>query len=148
MLSFLACHPHPLRSIYLTAVDIIRRSHSEFFSNCWLTRLLPCSHIAHHLSSKIPHHNAWKATAALKEFLGQHYSYTDENMFASLWKVRSSSSLFRMSPLELRDASVNETGPLLVQGSCPFQLTRKHEMLTSSHLHSRAVLQAMPIRRR
>ncbi|GAA5843375.1 hypothetical protein JCM5353_008791 [Sporobolomyces roseus] len=44
------------------------------------------THIAHHLSSKIPHHNAWKATAALKEFLGPHYAYSEENMFVSLWK--------------------------------------------------------------
>lgn len=44
------------------------------------------THICHHLSSKIPHQNAWRATEALKEFLGPHYSSTDENMFVSLWK--------------------------------------------------------------
>lgn len=30
--------------------------------------------------------HAWEATAALKEFLGEHYVSTEENMFVSLWK--------------------------------------------------------------
>ncbi|GAA5967944.1 hypothetical protein JCM8115_006576 [Rhodotorula mucilaginosa] len=44
------------------------------------------THVAHHLSSKIPHYHAWEATEALKNFLGEHYNYTDENMFVSLYK--------------------------------------------------------------
>ncbi|KAK4698789.1 hypothetical protein P7C70_g7480, partial [Phenoliferia sp. Uapishka_3] len=44
------------------------------------------THISHHTSSKIPHYNAWEATEALKAFLGEHYTSTDENMFVSLWK--------------------------------------------------------------
>ncbi|GAA6061442.1 hypothetical protein JCM10212_002023 [Sporobolomyces blumeae] len=44
------------------------------------------THVAHHLKSSIPHHNAWRATEALKEFLGPHYHSTDENHFVSLWK--------------------------------------------------------------
>lgn len=43
--------------------------------------------VAHHLSSKIPHYHAWEATEALKNFLGEHYNYTDEPMFLSLWKA-------------------------------------------------------------
>ncbi|GAA5951233.1 hypothetical protein JCM21900_004383 [Sporobolomyces salmonicolor] len=44
------------------------------------------THVAHHVSSKIPHYHAWDATEALKNFLGPHYHATDENMFKSLWK--------------------------------------------------------------
>jgi fatty acid desaturase len=44
------------------------------------------THVAHHVSSKIPHHNAWKATAALKEFLGEHYQYRDTSFMLDLYR--------------------------------------------------------------
>jgi omega-6 fatty acid desaturase (delta-12 desaturase) len=44
------------------------------------------THVAHHISSKIPHYNAWEATEALKKFLGDAYVYSNENVFVSLWK--------------------------------------------------------------
>ncbi|GAA5854751.1 hypothetical protein JCM8547_004057 [Rhodosporidiobolus lusitaniae] len=44
------------------------------------------THVAHHISSKIPHYHAWEATEALKKFLGKHYHSTNESMFVSLWK--------------------------------------------------------------
>lgn len=44
------------------------------------------THVAHHVSSKIPHYNAWKATDALKSYLGPHYHYCDDNVIVSLFK--------------------------------------------------------------
>lgn len=52
----------------------------------FFTHGLAETHVAHHLCSKIPHYNAWEATEALKEKLGEHYSSTDENYWYSLWK--------------------------------------------------------------
>lgn len=45
------------------------------------------THVAHHISARIPHYNAWKATEALKVYLGPHYNYSDENFFISLYKT-------------------------------------------------------------
>ncbi|TIC27150.1 delta-12 fatty acid desaturase [Wallemia mellicola] len=44
------------------------------------------THVAHHISSKIPHYNAWKATDALKAYLGPHYHYCGDNVIVSLFK--------------------------------------------------------------
>jgi omega-6 fatty acid desaturase (delta-12 desaturase) len=44
------------------------------------------THVAHHLVSKIPHYNAWKATDALKAYTGAHHLSSDENFLVSLWK--------------------------------------------------------------
>jgi len=44
------------------------------------------THVAHHVSSKIPHYNAWEATDALKELLGPHYMCSNESMFSSFWR--------------------------------------------------------------
>ncbi|CAD6583543.1 MAG: hypothetical protein CYPHOPRED_002390 [Cyphobasidiales sp. Tagirdzhanova-0007] len=43
------------------------------------------THVAHHVCSKIPHYNAWEATEALKEILGDHYMKSDDNMYKSLY---------------------------------------------------------------
>ncbi|TIA87652.1 hypothetical protein E3P99_03055 [Wallemia hederae] len=45
------------------------------------------THVAHHISSKIPHYNAWKATDALKDFLGAHYNSSDDNFFKALYST-------------------------------------------------------------
>lgn len=45
------------------------------------------THIAHHLSSSIPHHHAWEATEALKAKLGPYYTSDDRNMLVALWQT-------------------------------------------------------------
>ncbi|WVQ96718.1 hypothetical protein IAU59_003825 [Kwoniella sp. CBS 9459] len=45
------------------------------------------THVAHHISSKIPHYNAWEATDALKKFLGPHYQRSDENVLIACYKA-------------------------------------------------------------
>ncbi|KAK1925686.1 putative delta-12 fatty acid desaturase [Papiliotrema laurentii] len=52
----------------------------------WLLHGICETHVAHHISSKIPHYNAWEATDALKEFLGPHYHKSDENMWRSFYR--------------------------------------------------------------
>ncbi|KAL7414509.1 delta-12 fatty acid desaturase [Mrakia frigida] len=42
-----------------------------------LLHKITTTHVSHHISSKIPHYNADKATEALKEFLGVHYQSRD-----------------------------------------------------------------------
>lgn len=44
------------------------------------------THVSHHVSSKIPHYNAWKATEALKEFLGPHYQWRDGHFLVDLYR--------------------------------------------------------------
>ncbi|KAL7423113.1 hypothetical protein Q5752_002412 [Cryptotrichosporon argae] len=44
------------------------------------------THVSHHVSSKIPHYNAWEATEALKNFLGPHYHCTDTNFLATAFR--------------------------------------------------------------
>ncbi|WWC70787.1 uncharacterized protein I206_104739 [Kwoniella pini CBS 10737] len=52
----------------------------------WILHGICETHVAHHISSKIPHYNAWEATEALKKFLGPHYQRSEENMFVSCYK--------------------------------------------------------------
>jgi omega-6 fatty acid desaturase (delta-12 desaturase) len=44
------------------------------------------THVAHHISSKIPHYSAWEATEAIKNFVGPYYMKSDENFLVSLFK--------------------------------------------------------------
>lgn len=44
------------------------------------------THVLHHYVSRIPFYNARKATEAIKEFIGDDYKHSDENMFVTLWK--------------------------------------------------------------
>jgi len=43
------------------------------------------THVAHHISSKIPHYAAWDATEAIKNYVGEYYHYTDENFLKSVF---------------------------------------------------------------
>ncbi|KAH9467225.1 hypothetical protein MJO28_000189 [Puccinia striiformis f. sp. tritici] len=65
----------------LATID--RKIHGFFFHGIAET------HTVHHLCSKIPHYNAWEATAAIKEKLGKHYHYDDRSAWVSLWKVHT-----------------------------------------------------------
>jgi omega-6 fatty acid desaturase (delta-12 desaturase) len=56
----------------------------------WTTHGISETHVAHHVSSKIPHYNAWEATDALREFLGPHYIKIEDNVFVSLWRTLTS----------------------------------------------------------
>ncbi|GHJ89740.1 hypothetical protein NliqN6_6142 [Naganishia liquefaciens] len=44
------------------------------------------THVAHHISSKIPHYSAWEATEAIKDYVGDYYMKSDENFLVSLFK--------------------------------------------------------------
>lgn len=43
------------------------------------------THVLHHYCSRIPFYNAREATEAIKEVMGEHYQYSDKNMWKSLW---------------------------------------------------------------
>ncbi|ABN66656.1 oleate delta-12 desaturase [Scheffersomyces stipitis CBS 6054] len=44
------------------------------------------THVLHHYVSRIPFYNGREATIAIKKVMGEHYQYSDENMWKSLWK--------------------------------------------------------------
>jgi len=57
------------------------------FVGPWFFHGIAETHVLHHVSSKIPHYNAWEATEALKARIGPHYMKSTENVFVSLWKT-------------------------------------------------------------
>lgn len=44
------------------------------------------THVLHHYCSRIPFYNAREASEAIKKVMGEHYQYSDENMWVALWK--------------------------------------------------------------
>lgn len=57
------------------------------FVGPWFFHGIAETHVLHHVSSRIPHYNAWEATEALKSRIGPHYMKSTENVFVSLWKT-------------------------------------------------------------
>ncbi|WFD22427.1 hypothetical protein MEQU1_001097 [Malassezia equina] len=57
------------------------------FIGSWFFHGIAETHVLHHVSSKIPHYNAWEATEALKARIGVHYMKSTENVFVTLWKT-------------------------------------------------------------
>ena len=57
------------------------------FVGPWFFHGIAETHVVHHVSSKIPHYNAWEATEALKARIGPHYMKSTENVFVTLWKT-------------------------------------------------------------
>jgi hypothetical protein len=81
------------------------------------------THVSHHVSSKIPHYNAWKATEALKEFLGPHYQWRDGHFLVDLYRnvryqefcaartqAAADASVSPRSPLQFRDCAFVDEG--------------------------------------
>lgn len=44
------------------------------------------THVLHHYCSRIPFYNAREASEEIKKVMGEHYMYSDENMWKALWK--------------------------------------------------------------
>ncbi|AOA64742.1 omega-6 fatty acid desaturase [Komagataella phaffii CBS 7435] len=44
------------------------------------------THVLHHYVSRIPFYNAREASEGIKKVMGEHYRYSGENMWVSLWK--------------------------------------------------------------
>lgn len=44
------------------------------------------THVLHHYCSRIPFYNARDASAEVKKVMGEHYMYSNENMWKALWK--------------------------------------------------------------
>jgi len=59
--------------------------------NIWNTTLhgISNTHVLHHLKSSIPHYHADEATAALKEKLGDYYTFTDEHWLVALQELQA-----------------------------------------------------------
>ncbi|SCW01782.1 LAFE_0E07140g1_1 [Lachancea fermentati] len=45
------------------------------------------THVLHHYCSRVPFYNARPASEAIKRVMGEHYRFSGENMWKSLWKV-------------------------------------------------------------
>lgn len=45
------------------------------------------THVAHHVFHELPHYHAVEATAALKEFLGDHYRYDPTPIASAMWET-------------------------------------------------------------
>jgi len=53
----------------------------------FFTHSIANSHVAHHISSRIPHYHAPEATEHLKTLLGDHYMFSNEHWTVSLYKT-------------------------------------------------------------
>lgn len=72
------------------------------------------THVAHHISSKIPHYAAWDATEAIKNYVGEYYHYTDENFLKSVWTNYRQCKVSRGVVGQIRPSRIADVPALLV----------------------------------
>jgi omega-6 fatty acid desaturase (delta-12 desaturase) len=56
------------------------------------------THVCHHINSRIPHYNAWRGNALLKQLFPELVRYDDTPIHQALWRVACGCGAVRRSP--------------------------------------------------